>query len=159
MLNAKDHKELLAIAKQVYIEEGLFIKPFDITIESMDVDSASMKFAMRDSLLGSFRSPNLHGGAIATILDTVGSLAVFSNMINKAKGESVLDKVKQLQEGGNRLGTVDLRTDYLRPGRGQSFIAKGWILRTGLVIAVTRMELRNDEQTLIAVGTGTFVVG
>ena len=80
-------------------------------------------------------------------------------MINKAKGESVLEKIEKLEKGENRLGTVDLRIDYLRPGRGQSFIAKSWILRRGYVIAVTRMELRNDEQKLIAVGTGTFVVG
>jgi len=158
MLNEKDQKELLAIAHQVYIEEGLFVNPFNLTIESMESESASMRFTNRDSLLGSFRSPNLHGGAIATVLDTVGSLAVFSNMINKAKGESVLEKVMKLEQGDNRLGTVDMRIDYLRPGRGQSFIAKSWILRRGYVIAVTRMELYNDEQTLIAVGTGTYVV-
>jgi acyl-coenzyme A thioesterase PaaI-like protein len=158
MLNEKDQKELLAIAHQVYIEEGLFVNPFNLTIESMESESASMRFTNRDSLLGSFRSPNLHGGAIATVLDTVGSLAVFSNMINKAKGESVLEKVNKLEKGDNRLSTVDMRIDYLRPGRGRSFLAKSWILRRGYVIAVTRMELYNDEQTLIAVGTGTYVV-
>lgn len=159
MLNEKNQKELMAIAHQVFIEEGLFVTPFDLTIETMKSDSASMKFTNRDSLLGSFRSPNLHGGAIATVLDTVGSLAVFSHMIHKRQGESVLEKIKKLEAGGNRLGTVDMRIDYLRPGRGQSFIAKSWILRRGYVIAVTRMELYNDEQTLIAVGTGTYVVG
>lgn len=158
MMDAKDQKDLLAIAHQVYIEEGLYVEPFNLTIESMNIDSASMRFTNRDPLLGSFRSPNLHGGAIATVLDTVGSLAVFSNMIHKAPGESVLAKVEKLEKGENRLGTVDMRIDYLRPGRGRSFLAKSWILRRGYVIAVTRMELYNDEQTLIAVGTGTYVV-
>ena len=157
-MDAKDQKDLLAIAHQLYIEEGLFVNPFNLTIESMESGTASMGFTMRDSLLGSFRSPILHGGAIATILDTVGSLAVFSNMVNTAKGESVLEKVNQLEKGENRLGTVDMRIDYLRPGRGRSFIAKSWILRRGYVIAVTRMELHNDEQALIAVGTGTYAV-
>ena len=159
MLDEKDHQELLEIANQVYIEEGRFVEPFKLTIESMNVDSASMQFTMSDSLIGSFRSPNLHGGAIATVLDTVGSLAVFSNLIQKAHGASVVERVKNLQKGGGRLGTVDMRIDYLRPGRGRYFIARSWILRKGYVVAVTRMELHNDEQTLIAVGTGTYVVG
>ena len=158
MLNEKNQKELLAIPHQVFIEEGLLVTPFDLTIETMKSDSASMRFTNRDSLLGSFRSPNLHGGAIATVLDTVGSLAVFSNMIHNARGETVLEKVEKLENGENRLGTVDMRIDYLRPGRGRSFLANSWILRRGSVIAVTRMELYNDEQTLIAVGTGTFAV-
>ena len=158
MLQENELQELLAIANQVYIEEGRFVEPFKFTIESMNVDNASMKFTMSDSLIGSFRSPNLHGGAIATVLDTVGSLAVFSNMIQKAQGASVVERVKQLQKGGGRLGTVDLRVDYLRPGRGRHFTARSWILRKGYVVAVTRMELHNDEQALIAVGTGTYAV-
>jgi len=52
-----------------------------------------------------------------------------------------------------------LRVDYLRPGTGKNFTAKGWILRTGNKVSVTRMELHNDQQELIAVGTGTYTVG
>ena len=33
------------------------------------------------------------------------------------------------------------------------------IMRTGKKVAVTRMELHNDEDLLIAVGTGTYIVG
>jgi acyl-coenzyme A thioesterase PaaI-like protein len=32
-------------------------------------------------------------------------------------------------------------------------------LRTGARVAVTRMEMRNDADKLIAVGTGTYTVG
>jgi acyl-coenzyme A thioesterase PaaI-like protein len=32
-------------------------------------------------------------------------------------------------------------------------------MRTGKKVAVTRMELHNDEDLLIAVGTGTYIVG
>ena len=57
-----------------------------------------------------------------------------------------------------RLGTIDLRVDYLRPGLGKSFVASGYTLRTGRKVAVTRIELHNDQQDLIAVGTGSYVV-
>ena len=56
------------------------------------------------------------------------------------------------------MGTIDLRVDYLRPGLGQSFSAKGFVLRTGRKVAVTRMELHNDKDLLIAVGTGAYSI-
>ncbi len=58
----------------------------------------------------------------------------------------------------SKLGTIDLRVDYLRPGCGKWFIASGYTLRTGKKVAVTRIELKNDQEDLIAVGTGTYVV-
>jgi len=32
-------------------------------------------------------------------------------------------------------------------------------MRSGRKVAVTRMALHNEEDTLIAVGTGTYIVG
>jgi uncharacterized protein (TIGR00369 family) len=58
-----------------------------------------------------------------------------------------------------RLGTIDLRVDYLRPGLGRWFAARGFALRNGNKVTVTRIELVNDQSELIAVGTGTYVVG
>ena len=65
-------------------------------------------------------------------------------------------ELRQLRFG--QLGTIDLRVDYLRPGRGESFTATGHNLRTGRRVAVARVELRNDLDELIAVGTGSYVV-
>jgi acyl-coenzyme A thioesterase PaaI-like protein len=58
----------------------------------------------------------------------------------------------------SRIGTIDLRVDYLRPGQGEWFIARGFPLRTGNKVAVTRMELLNDRAELIAVGTAAYTV-
>jgi acyl-coenzyme A thioesterase PaaI-like protein len=38
-------------------------------------------------------------------------------------------------------------------------MTRGVVLRTGSKVAVTRMEMHNDQKTLIAVGTGTYIVG
>ncbi len=54
---------------------------------------------------------------------------------------------------------INLRIDYIRPGKGQHFTATSNILRVGSKIAVSRMELRNEEDVLIAVGTGTYTAG
>ncbi|MFM5687316.1 thioesterase family protein, partial [Aeromonas caviae] len=64
-----------------------------------------------------------------------------------------------LKERFARLGTIDLRVDYLRPGRGNEFIATAHIIRAGSKVAVARMELHNEEGTHIAFGTGTYLVG
>jgi uncharacterized protein (TIGR00369 family) len=58
-----------------------------------------------------------------------------------------------------RIGTIDMRVDYLRPGRGRQFQSGGKIMRTGRKVAVTRMELKNQDGVLIAVGTGAYIVG
>ena len=58
----------------------------------------------------------------------------------------------------SRVSTIDLRIDYLRPGMGKLFTATGSVMRTGKKVAVARMELRNEVDTLIAVGTGTYTV-
>ena len=59
----------------------------------------------------------------------------------------------------SRLGTIDMRVDFLRPGLGEEFVATGTVLRVGRKVAVTRMELHNDEDSLIAVATGAYSTG
>ena len=59
----------------------------------------------------------------------------------------------------SKLGTIDLRIDYLRPGRGQRFTATAVLLRSGNKVAVVRSELHSDDGTLVAVGTGTYLCG
>jgi uncharacterized protein (TIGR00369 family) len=57
------------------------------------------------------------------------------------------------------IGTIDMRVDYLRPGRGKHFIATGRVVRLGNRIAVTHMELHNDGGELIATAGAAYVVG
>jgi len=66
---------------------------------------------------------------------------------------------KKYSSGIARIGTIDMRVDYLRPGRGARFYSSGTVMRTGRKVAVTRMELKNSDDVLIAVGTGAYIVG
>lgn len=52
-----------------------------------------------------------------------------------------------------------MRVDYLRPGKGQEFIATAQVIRRGKKVAVCRMELHNEKGTHIAFGTGTYMIG
>jgi uncharacterized protein (TIGR00369 family) len=96
----------------------------------------------------------LHGGVTASVLDVTGGLAAFVGTLNKYRHLSFEEQVQRF----NSLGTIDLRVDYLRPGRGQWFLATGYILRIGNKVAVARTEMHNDDDHLIAVGTCAYTV-
>ncbi|WP_289306666.1 hotdog domain-containing protein, partial [Escherichia coli] len=47
-------------------------------------------------------------------------------------------------------GTIDLRVDYLRPGRGERFTATSSLLRAGQKVYVARLELHHEAQHYLA---------
>ena len=49
-----------------------------------------------------------------------------------------------------------MRADFLSPGRGSEFFCEGTILRLGRHVCVSRTEFRNEEGTLIAIGTSSY---
>lgn len=114
-----------------------------------------ISFENHTSLQGNPVHKILHGGVISTALDSVGGMMALVTMVEEQHAVGVDDWQKLMRN----LGTIDLRVDFLRPGRGHSFSARSEILRKGNKIAVTRMELYNEKKDLIAVGTGTYLVG
>jgi len=119
--------------------------------ESIGDEGAVVSFSMRDELIGNFQTGILHGGVISATLDVVGGMAA---MVTAAlREDSIEDSIQQLRP----TSTIDLRVDYLRPGAGKAFTARGFTLRAGSRVAVTRMEMHNDSGDLIAVGTGTYI--
>jgi len=145
--------ELLAIVNEIFVEGGPFTKDLGIRIESVEGGNVRLGFEMRDGFVGLSSNPMLHGGVVASVLDVAGGIVVFLGAIRKMKLSSIRDTSERLK----KLNTIDIRIDYLRPGIGKSFTATGYILRTGNKVAVARMELYNEEQYLIAVGTGSYM--
>ena len=110
---------------------------------------------MRPELVGNFHHGILHGGVTSAALDVTGAIVAFIGMQQKIVDLPLAERLERFA----RIGTIDLRIDYLRPGRGNFFRATGYALRTGNKVAVARMELHNDSDELIAVGTGAYLVG
>ncbi|HCY12220.1 MAG TPA: thioesterase family protein [Gammaproteobacteria bacterium] len=148
-------EQLLLDALKVFEERIPFNRMLGLHIERTMAGEAAIRFDMREELVGNFTRGNLHGGVISSSLDVVGGLVAFLALLEREQPESLADGAARF----SRLGTIDLRVDYLRPGLGESFVATGYVLRTGRKVAVTRMELHNDEATLIAVGTGAYSIG
>ena len=110
---------------------------------------------MRHEVGGKFKRGNLDGGVMQSGRDGRGGKVAWNGIMKKMEGQSF----DEIAERFNKIGTIDIRVDYLRPGLGEYFIATGSTLRTGNKVSVSRMELHNDKGILIAVGTGTYVVG
>ena len=148
-------EELLKLLKEIAEERIPFNKVLGLTVQTMDEEHMQVKFDMRDELVGNFMRGNLHGGVISSVLDLVGGMNAWLGVMKQMKDRSLDDLVEHFI----KIGTIDLRVDYLRPGLGKYFISSGNIMRTGNRVSVVRMELENDQKQLIAVGTGTYIVG
>lgn len=128
-----------------------FNRHLGLHAESIDHDGAVMHLDMRDELIGNFQHGVLHGGVISASLDVVGGMAAMATAV--LREQSVEESIQMLRP----TSTIDLRVDYLRPGAGERFTARGYTLRAGSRVAVTRMELHNEKGDLLAVGTGTYI--
>lgn len=149
-----EEAKLLAIIRESFVERMPFNRILGIDVLSLHHEQAECRFAMRPDLVGNYVRNILHGGVISSVLDVTGGLVAFLGVQQKLKGKPV----GEILERFARIGTIDLRIDYLRPGTGEWFLARGFPLRTGNKVAVTRMELFNDRNDLVAVGTAAYTV-
>lgn len=155
MSDMSETNETLAKATSLIIKYPPFLEFLGVMIEPLDTGSLCIKLAMRDELRGYPGDGALHGGVISAMIDIIGGAVVAWKLLKDANEQAMQEQIKRLQN----MSTVDLRVDYLQPGKGEVFTATATILRTGKKLAVTRMEVYNDEQCLIAVGTGTYTLG
>ncbi|MBF0106658.1 MAG: thioesterase family protein [Deltaproteobacteria bacterium] len=148
------NQELIKHVKEIFTNKIPFNKVIGLKIRLTDDQQASIEFKMTPKLIGNFYKKSLHGGVISSVLDVTGGIVAFLGVLDKIKNRPNKEKLDRF----SKLGTIDLRVDFLRPGVGKYFKSTGYLLRTGSRVAVTRCELHNDENKLIAVGTATYVV-
>ena len=129
-----------------------FNRVLGLKIDSLDPKTPRLRFDMRPELVGNPVRQILHGGVISATLDVVGGLAIALASLAKKAEETPARQFPNI-------GTIDLRIDYLRPGRGKFFIASGRVVRLGGRVAVAHMELVNDTGDQIATGSAAYIVG
>ena len=132
-----------------------FNQVLGLKIAAVKVGDVRATIDMKPELVGHYSYGRLHGGVISAVLDAMGGLALMVGIADRHPHDNTL----QVMQRFSKMGTIDLRVDYLRPGRGKHFIATARIVRKGSRIAVTHMELHNDEGKLIATGGAAYVVG
>lgn len=146
----KQTREFQRAMRRVMEESIRFNQVLGLRVVSFDPKAPQLRFDMRPELVGNPTRQILHGGVISATLDVTGGFAIMLALYEEAK---------EPHKTFPNMGTIDLRVDYLRPGRGRHFTATGRIVRKGSRIAVVHMELENDEGALIASGSGAYAVG
>jgi uncharacterized protein (TIGR00369 family) len=152
--NAEEQARLDATLTDLFEQRITFNTVIGLKIESASVGAVRGRIEMRPELVGHYLYGRLHGGVISATLDAIGGLAVLVAIGERHADESS----EQVMHRFARLGTVDLRIDYLRPGLGKHFIASCEVTRLGGRIASTQMRLVNDAGTLIATGCGSYMI-
>lgn len=107
---------------------------------------------MKPHLVGNISFQILHGGVSATLLDSIGGIVAMAELYRRAEPEMLPETLKKV----SRLATVDMRVDYLAPGRGQYFIATAEVMRMGRKGCTMRMHMENDEGKPIAAGIASY---
>ena len=80
----------------------------------------------------------VHGGALATILDTAMARAA-----------------RNIEEGIDLGGTIDLNVQFLAPGEGR-LTATGTVMHMTGTLAFCQGEVRNESNELVAIASATL---
>ena len=92
---------------------------------------------MRPELERRLGTGQFHGGPIAAFIDAVGDYAIGMAL-------------------GGGVPTINLRIDYLRPAVGGSLTGTARVRRAGRTVALVDVDVYDEQQTLVAVGRGTY---
>ena len=146
--------EFVTGLKHIFEQRVVFNQVLGLRIDDLAGDGVGGHILMRPELVGHYLHQRLHGGVISAGLDAMGGLAVMA-----AIGARHLDEPPQqrLQRFG-KLGTIDLRIDYLRPAIGARFELRAQVLRLGSRVASTRMEFSGSDGKLLASGAAAYIV-
>lgn len=143
--------------REYYLEKLPFNKILGIEIGRLDYETgdAVTHFKMTKDLIGNSTIGILHGGVTASVIDLTGGLSALISCAKFHKDKSLDIIVKKLTSSA----TIDMRVDYLRPGKGKTFKCKSRIIRAGSRIVVAKIDLYNEKETRIATGTATYLIG
>jgi uncharacterized protein (TIGR00369 family) len=124
------------------IQERLLHSPFNalLDLEVVTADPEKREVVMRLKMRPEFErlagSGQWHGGPIAAAIDTVGDYAL-------------------AMLSGKPLPTINLRVDYLRPGKDTlTLIAR--IRRSGKTVGVVDIDVLDEAGALVAIGRANY---
>ena len=147
-------EEFVTGLRSIFEDKIVFNRVLGLKIAELRPDRVVGRIAMRPELVGHYSFNRLHGGVISAGLDAMGGLAVMA-----AIGARHMDELpaQRLHRFG-KLGTIDLRIDYLRPAIGEDFELRAEVMRLGSRVASTRMEFLGTDGKLLSSGAGAYII-
>ena len=133
----------LDLVKEFMERQVAFNHHLGVKVREIGRGLCVLELPFRPEFVGDPYRPALHGGVIATLVDTCGGAAVWS-----------------AADAPDRVSTVDLRVDYLRPGPMADLVCEARVLRMGNRVGVAEMRVfpAREPGTLIASGKGVYSV-
>lgn len=138
----------------IFEERIVFNQVLGLKITQLRPERVSARLNMRPDLVGHFSYNRIHGGVISAALDAMGGLACMAAMGARHMDEAPEQRLHRFA----KLGTIDLRVDYLRPGIGSHFELHAEVLRLGSRVASTRMEFVGPNGQLLSSGAAAYIV-
>ena len=150
----EEQARFTALLTDMFEQRIRFNEVLGLRLQSIAPPAPSLRFAMRPELVGHFLYGRLHGGVISAVLDATAGLALMAAIADKHPG----DTADQVLQRFSRMGTIDLRVDFLRQGVGRQFTASADVTRLGGRVGSTQMRLVNEEGVLIATGAASYIL-
>jgi uncharacterized protein (TIGR00369 family) len=108
-----------------------FNKVLGLEVEELADGFARIRVPYRAELIGDPTRPALHGGVLSAALDATAGAAAFTLVTMPH----------------DRISTIDLRVDYLRPGELQDVLCEAQVSRMGnRVASVDGLAFHGDER-------------
>jgi len=137
-----DDNGTLSDAEITRIRQAISRVPFatllGIELEQAERGSATLRLNIRDELRQIHGV--MHGGAIATLIDTATAFAIVT-----------------LLEDKERFSTVDLMVNYLRPLKEGTATATARVLRAGRRLITVSADVFDDGGNLAATALSTYL--
>ena len=146
--------EFVTALKEIFERRIVFNQVLGLQITSLRAEKVIGRIEMKPDLVGHFTYNRLHGGVISAGLDAMGGLATMAAIGARHMDENPEQRLHRFA----KLGTIDLRIDYLRPGIGKQFELHAEVIRLGSRVASTRMEFLGPEGKLLATGAGAYII-
>lgn len=127
---------------QAFLEMGGFDKAL-VGLQLVEAEAGKAKLRIVVDRSVQNLGGNLHGGAIATLVDDAGTLAIMT-----------------ADRDGRPGVTTDLNVSYLVAGRaGETVEIAAEVLKVGRTLAYVSVDLRREDGTLLAQGRMTKFLG
>jgi uncharacterized protein (TIGR00369 family) len=146
--------EFVAALKELFEEKIVFNQVIGLKVTRVAPEGVAGRIDMKRDLIGHYAYNRIHGGVISASLDAMAGLAVMAAIGARHMDESPQQRMHRFA----RLGTIDLRIDYLRQAISDHFELSAHVLRLGSRVASARMEFRGATGELLSTGSAAYIV-
>lgn len=136
-MSQQQETTLTVQALQAMCDASPFILFAGIQVVEIALPRVVMRMPFRAEFERGVGTGQWHGGPIASLIDTAGCMAVIA-------------------ASGRAAGTIDFRTDYLRPASGSALQAVATVRRAGRTMGVADVDVLDLNGKLVATGRGCF---